>query len=456
MMMMLGTHSRAAYGQIVVRRSVCNRFHERLIKTSLLSNDRNCTSFFSTTSRKDEEEKEEKVYSVREKGLAWMELSKAKLSMLVVSTSAFGYLAAGSGGDWQYTKLWTCAMGTALCSSSAASFNQIFEVDRDRKMKRTAHRPLVKGVLQTNESIAFATMAGVTGTSLLYVGTDAVTASLGMGNIVLYAGLYTHLKPRSEINTWVGAVVGAIPPLMGYSAATNGDIFTVDAALLASTLYLWQFPHFFALSWMHRQDYARGGFQMVPVNDTHTNGDRTSHLITKYTLYLSTLPFISTALEVTTPMFAMEGVALNAYALHVARKFHKSRSNADARRVFFTSLWYLPSFMVLYLLHSKTWKQTDENDENNENNVPVWKTYVHNLVHDINEKGRQLCLHEQVIVNNNHNNNQKDDDMNNKCPIQLGKVKAQQTASDISQVVVATTTNPPTTTSTSQLVESAK
>ncbi len=450
MMMMLGTQSRAAIGQAVVGRSAYHRYHKTIIKTSLVGNDRNCTSFFSTTSPKDEEE-EEKVYSMREKGLAWMELSKAKLSMLVVSTSAFGYLAAGSGGDWQYTKLWTCAMGTALCSSSAASFNQIFEVDRDRKMKRTAHRPLVKGVLQTNESIAFATMAGLTGTSLLYLGTDAVTASLGMGNIALYAGLYTHLKPRSEINTWVGAVVGAIPPLMGYSAATNGDILTVDAALLASTLYLWQFPHFFALSWMHRQDYARGGFQMVPVNDIHTNGDRTSHLITKYTLYLSTLPFISTALEVTTPMFAMEGLALNAYALHVARKFHKSRSNADARRVFFTSLWYLPSFMVLYLLHSKTWKQTDDNDEHN---VPVWKTYVHNLVHDINQKGRQLCLHEQVIVNNN--DNQNDNDMNKKCPIQLGKVKAKQTASDISQVVVATTTNTSTTTTTPQIVESVK
>eukprot|EP00957_Ditylum_brightwellii_P023542 1776932-Ditylum_brightwellii.AAC.1 len=167
-------------------------------------------------------------------------------------------------------------------------------------MKRTAHRPLVKGTISPANAKLLGTMTGVTGGTVLLYGTDPITAMLGVGNIALYSGLYTYLKPRSEINTWVGAVVGAIPPVMGWTAA-GGSPLDTEALLMGSTLFLWQFPHFFALSWMHRIDYGRGGFQMVPVNDIQTKGDRTAGLIMRYTGYLSTVPILSTVLDVTSP-----------------------------------------------------------------------------------------------------------------------------------------------------------
>ena len=206
--------------------------------------------------------KEDKEITSKEYIKTISELSKARLSALVVSTSSFGFLAAAT--PISYTTLAAASLGTALCSSSASTLNQIFEQDRDARMKRTAQRPLVtKNVVGPTGAYALAASTGLTGGATLYFGTDTITAALGVGNIALYAGAYTYLKPRSEWNTWVGAIVGAIPPVMGYTAATNGNgLFDFEAALLGGTLFLWQFPHFFALSWMHRVDYARGGFQV--------------------------------------------------------------------------------------------------------------------------------------------------------------------------------------------------
>lgn len=142
---------------------------------------------------------------------AYSDLAKFKLSALVVTTAAAGFVATGQ-------PIWTtefayCLTGTALCSSSAAAFNQIFEIDRDSRMKRTQTRPLVTAVLSRTEATTAAVLWGVSGTALLSC-TDPVTTALGVGNILLYSGLYTYLKPRSVVNTWVGAVVGAVPPLV--------------------------------------------------------------------------------------------------------------------------------------------------------------------------------------------------------------------------------------------------
>lgn len=183
------------------------------------------------------------------------ELSKARLSALVVSTTAFGFLAAGPTA-LAYTSLPTfmaASLGTALCASSASTFNQIIEVEKDRHMKRTANRPLVTGAVSHNVALGVGCVTGTAGGILLGCGTDPLTTILGVGNIGLYAGVYTSLKPRLEINTWVGALVGAIPPVMGWTAA-GGSIMDAEAILLGSTLFLWQFPHFFALNWMYRTD----------------------------------------------------------------------------------------------------------------------------------------------------------------------------------------------------------
>jgi len=272
---------------------------------------------------------------------------------------------------------------------------------------------------------------------MLGLGTDPITTMLGIGNIGLYAGLYTYLKPRSEINTWVGAVVGAIPPVMGWTAA-GGSLMDAEAVLLGSTLFLWQFPHFFALNWMYRTDYKRGGFSMVAVNDP--NGDRTASLIKRYGLYLASLPFLSTALEVTSPMFSVDaGILLNGYALHVASNFDKERSNANARKVFLTSLWYLPCVMMLFMLHSRRWHEEVDADEmvlrDGESNDGSVLVSMQRLINKVQSKGRDLCMHEAIVSKDVGiwfgNESAKTVIDGSKCPISLGKTAAGNAGSSI-------------------------
>jgi protoheme IX farnesyltransferase len=336
----------------------------------------------------ENELRKEKVRGSANKTSAYLELAKAKLSALVVTTTAAGFVAAGGPLSDQASLAGCCILGTALCSSSAAAWNQIYERDRDAKMKRTQQRPLIIDSLTVKEASVAATLWGVSGTSILALGTDPITASLGLANIGLYAGLYTWMKPRSIYNTWVGAVVGAIPPVMGWTAATGGAILDLDAIVLGTTLYLWQMPHFFALSYMYRVDYERGGFVMLPVLES--DGERTSKIILRYAGYLSTVPIITTLCDVTSSMFAFEGIALNSYALYIAYKFRHERTNANARKVFLTSLWYLPCWLVLFLLHSKVWDEEKDRD--------ILRDKLSDAIHYVRDQGRQACLHEHAIA----------------------------------------------------------
>jgi heme o synthase len=220
-------------------------------------------------------------------------------------------------------------------------------------MKRTMMRPLPAGHVTTTQATVFGATAAVSGAGLLYAATNPVVAALGAANILLYSGAYTYSKRHTEWNTWIGAVVGAIPPVMGWAAATEGQVVAAEPMLLASLLFLWQFPHFFALSYLHREDYARGNFEMVAVNDAA--GARSARLITEYSLYLTALPIVASAAGITSYMFAVEGTVVNAYLLYLAGKFNKDRTNAGAKRVFLCSLWYLPVIMAAFLFHSRNW-----------------------------------------------------------------------------------------------------
>ena len=188
------------------------------------------------------------------------------------------------------------------------------------------------------------------------MGANPLTAGLGLLNIGLYSLVYTPMKVRSEWNTWVGSLVGAIPPVMGYTAAT-GLLWTPEAFLLGASLFVWQFPHFFALSWRLRKDYARGGFQMVAVNDK--SGVRTADLVWKYSLLLAPIPVIASATGVCSWMFAVEGLFLNGYAIHLARVFKNEVTAANSHKIFMTSLWYLPVLLSLMVFH----KVDDEDRE---------------------------------------------------------------------------------------------
>ncbi|GMH48610.1 hypothetical protein TrRE_jg12450 [Triparma retinervis] len=309
------------------------------------------------------------------------ELSKARLSSLVVLTTSCGFLSAGLPLYVSVPTLVGASVGTALCASSAGTINQVLEVDRDRKMKRTRHRPLPSGDVSISQASMLAAATGTLGGTVLYLTTDPLTTMLGVGNIALYAPIYTLSKQSTEWNTWVGAVVGAIPPVMGWTAS-GGSLMDPECLFLGSSLFLWQFPHFFALSWMHRKDYAQGGFQMVPVNDP--TGERTASLISRYSIYLSALPIASTIIGMTNPMFAVEGCLLNGYLLYKSRKFQQDKSNQNARKIFLTSLWYLPCLLGLFILHNKNW------DDEEREGVLTEKVKM------MKEKGLEYCFHEKV------------------------------------------------------------
>lgn len=288
-----------------------------------------------------------------------MELSKARLSSLVVLTSGAGFLLAGSPVDW--TTCLAAVTGTTLAAASANTFNQVYEIRTDGLMKRTQKRPLPCGRISKNAAIAFGTAAAAASAGVLLMGTNPLTAALGLGNIALYAAVYTPLKQVSVLNTAVGAVVGAIPPLMGWAAAT-GSLAAVDPFLLGYVLFAWQFPHFYSLAWTLRKDYARGGYQMWPCVD-ETGGKKTAWLSLRSAVLLSTVPVISSALGVTNWMFAVEGLLLNGYFLKLATQFYRDPGDHTARPLFKASLWYLPVLMFLMVFHSKSWIPREKKEE---------------------------------------------------------------------------------------------
>lgn len=368
---------------------------------------------------------------------AYAELAKAKLSALVVTTTGAGFLAAGQPFDPSQLKILSaCLIGTSLCSASAAALNQIIEVDRDSRMKRTQQRPLVgtgkRPIISKPHALTAAMIWGLTGTGLLFNACDPVTAALGAANIGLYAGVYTYMKPVSIYNTWVGAIVGAIPPVMGYSAAMAPELLCdpMPAVMLGGLLYLWQMPHFFALSFMYREDYKRGGFKMVPCLEE--DGDKTSQLVLRYTIYQSMVPFATTLTNVTSSMFAFEGLVLNAYALNVAIKFRRERTNANARRVFLTSLGYLPCWLMLFLLHSKSW------DREGQRSRAVGEDWLIQQVHTIRNRGREYCIHEQAKDQHEATVDAMEESSPS-CPVMIGAEK-QKVVKDALSIVAASNT----------------
>ena len=328
--------------------------------------------------------KQMKIYS---------QLSKARLSSLVVMTTSAGFLMAGTPIGW--SGLAAVSLGTTLAACSANTFNQVYEIKTDSLMKRTRGRPLPRGKISKKHAIGWGVSTGVASAALLTFGANPVTAALGVGNILLYAGLYTPMKLRSEWNTWVGAIVGAIPPVMGYAAAT-GSLLTPEAGLLASTLFLWQFPHFFSLAWIHRNDYAAGGYKMVPVADAA--GKRTAKLVERYSAYLIPVPLISSAMEITSYMFAVESIFINGYVYYLARKFSSEPNNKNAKAVFRSSLWYLPVMLTLMVYHSKHWGEGQDTDAQS--------------MTEAKRKLKNACPHE-ILFNSEGSNATEHGDRNN-------------------------------------------
>lgn len=275
----------------------------------------------------------------------YCDLSKARLSAMVVATTAVGFVISSRGQiDW-LTLLFT-VIGTTLAAACANALNQQREVARDARMIRTRNRPLPAGRLSGAHALIVGAVWGVIGIALLYRLANPLTAGLAAANIAIYVLLYTPAKSRSTLNTLIGAVVGAIPPMMGCAAAT-GHIGAIGWAL-GAVLFVWQVPHFLALAWMYREDYRRGGFRMLPVVDPE--GRLTSRVVCMYCLLLSPTAVMLTLVGGAGWLYAFGSIVLGVWMLYLAAQLVQQRTDLRARRVFLASLVYLPLLMGLMLI----------------------------------------------------------------------------------------------------------
>ncbi|KAK9718427.1 UbiA prenyltransferase family [Popillia japonica] len=286
----------------------------------------------------------------------YLKLSKIRLTTLVVITSMAGYAVAPAPFEWSTFLL--CMAGTSLLSGAANAVNQFHEVPFDAQMSRTKHRVLVCGRLTPLHAMSFAIISSATGLSILYWGVNGLTAGLGLTNLILYTSIYTPLKRISILNTWVGSLVGAIPPLMGWAACAN--TLGPGAWLMAALLYCWQFPHFNALSWNLRPDYSRAGYRMMAV----TNPGLCRRVALRHTIAILGLSLAAPLTETTNWWFVLESTPLNLYFIYLAYNFYKDSSSQTSRKLFRFSLLHLPLLMTLFLLNKKKWYafSKDEDD----------------------------------------------------------------------------------------------
>lgn len=276
----------------------------------------------------------------------YKQLSKARLSMFVMFSTSAGFVV-GSGDTIDWPRLLWTSLGTFGAAACANTLNQIYEVSNDKLMKRTMHRPLPAGRLGRLHALGFAAVTGAAGVGLLEYHANHTTAMLGLSNIALYAAAYTPLKQVSVLNTWVGAVVGAIPPLMGWASAAGQ--LEPGAYVLGAGLLFWQMPHFLSLAWMCKDDYARGGFRMLSTVDA--GGRRTALAALRHCAYLLPLGFFASCFQVTSPTFAYEAAALAGLLSVPALRFVADPSTAAARTLFKASLLYLPLMLAGAVAH---------------------------------------------------------------------------------------------------------
>ncbi|CAN8003122.1 unnamed protein product, partial [Ixodes hexagonus] len=280
----------------------------------------------------------------------YMALSKIRLTGLVVTTTLAGYAMAPGVLDPGVLAL--TVLGTGLTSCAANALNQFLEIPYDSQMNRTKNRVLVRGVLSPLHAVVFAAACGSLGLSLLALGVNPATAWLGAANLGLYVGGYTPLKRCSITNTWLGSLVGAIPPMMGWAAAT-GSLAHPAVWVLGGLLYSWQFPHFNALSWNLRPDYSRAGYRMMSV--THPQLCRATAL--RHSMALLLLCSVAAPMaDLTTWTFAVDTLPLNAYLLFRAWRFYREPDSATSRTLFRFSLVYLPALMLLMFVSKKRHK----------------------------------------------------------------------------------------------------
>ena len=276
---------------------------------------------------------------------SYLELTKARLSALVVMSTAVGFIIAGQSPiDWMLLA-WT-VLGTSLAAASASIFNQLIETKLDAKMKRTRNRPLPTGTISHRHGFILAMLTGYAGISLLGLFVNLFAAGLALATILIYVLIYTPMKTRSSLNTLAGAVCGAIPPMIGWVAASGS--LEIGAWILGAILFVWQLPHFLSLAWLYREDYRQAGFAMLSVGDPR--GDQTSRIVLLTSLLLIPLGLMVTLAGLAGWWFTIGSLLLGSWLIQLGVKLHINHSDDNARRVFLASILYLTLLMGLLVI----------------------------------------------------------------------------------------------------------
>ena len=288
---------------------------------------------------------EPKVIGVRDRMAAFVELTKPRIAVMLVLTAAAGFYL-GSEGSFDFLLFLNAMIGIALLAFGVATLNQYIERRTDVLMNRTASRPLPTGRVTPNEALMFGILQCVVSEIYLYFLVNPLTAVLGLTVIVGYVLLYTPLKTRTSASTAIGALPGAMPPLMGWTSAS--DQITLGAWALFALLFLWQFPHFLAIAWMYRDEYANAGIKMLPV--VEPSGRLTARQIVLFTIMLVPVSLAPFFLGFAGPIFLFGALFLGIWFLFESSKAARAKTPLRARRLLLVSVIYLPLIFALAVL----------------------------------------------------------------------------------------------------------
>ena len=274
-----------------------------------------------------------------------IELIKARLTLLVLLTTAVGFYV-GAEGPINWTLLLQTVLGTAAAAAGAAALNQWWEYRLDALMRRTQTRPLPAGRMRPLEALAIGSALSIFGVIYLAFACNGLSAALAAITIIVYIFGYTPLKVVSTFNTALGAVPGALPPMIGWAAARG--TLNAGAWMLFAILFFWQLPHFFAIAWMYRDDYARAGFQMISSDDR--TGERSASQSVFFCMLLLIVAGLPAYLGIATVFYLLTELILGGVFVAMAMRFLKTRERSDARRLFLTSIIYLPLLLGALVL----------------------------------------------------------------------------------------------------------
>jgi protoheme IX farnesyltransferase len=278
----------------------------------------------------------------------YLELTKPDVTFLVVISTLAGFYL-GSGGALDWILLVHALVGTTLVSAGTAAFNHYLERDDDARMRRTARRPLPAGRIQPGAAFGFATLLSVGGVLYLLVLVNWLASLLAFSTWASYLFLYTPLKKRTLLCTAIGAFPGAMPPLIGWAAA-SGSLAT-EAWILYAILFLWQFPHFLSIAWIYREDYARGGFMMLPAVDT--TGHATGRQMVFYSWALFPVALLPGILGMAGLLYLLVAVVLGSVFVWSATRVAMMPSNSNARRLLQMTIFYLPLLFAFLMLDKR-------------------------------------------------------------------------------------------------------